>query len=508
MLHSRGHRRLLCRTCIPAVIAFTLGPVVCPEVAADDNTFEAAQQLVLPAQGVETPPPPVPPEANANGSPASFPDGLIHFQQGHFDVALDAFQQLDTSVASYYEGLCLMELDRPAEAAVVFESLRDDPSPPEKLELDLGIALLDSGRAAASVPLLTAYVGKHPRDAEARSHLEAAISNSGPNSAAREQAVQQQPTQQTMQIPMLAPDMFNAAPERNWNLSLLNGYEYDSNLVLAPEFSGLGSGVQREDSRWVTALNGDYRLFQEEDIVVGVMGSVLQTAQFAMHEFNVSNFMGGAYVNQVFHDDWLAGLNYQYQKTLLQGNHLAGEHRVVASLTHLDGDDGHTTVYYEFDDSDLDAPALIPAQERSGFVNAAGITQAFYLMEGDGRLFVGYRYSNRDADGSDFDFNSQMVTGRVEIPWFNQANDTVVDAEVRYFVDDYDNANSLDFFGSRRHDDRVEVRAGLQKFLTDYLSVRLDYTLTDSESNVANLFGVEFYSYVRHVFSTQLIYEY
>ena len=69
-------------------------------------------------------------------------------------------------------------------------------------------------------------------------------------------------------------------------------------------------------------------------------------------------------------------------------------------------------------------------------------------------------------------------------------------------------ANSLDFRGRARNDTRTEVRAGIQHYLTELLSLRLDYTYVNSDSNVANLFGVRFYDYGRHVISTQLIYDF
>ena len=87
-------------------------------------------------------------------------------------------------------------------------------------------------------------------------------------------------------------------------------------------------------------------------------------------------------------------------------------------------------------------------------------------------------------------------------------NDCVFDAEYRYFRDSYDNANSLDLFGRSRRDNRHEFRSGLQKYFSKQVSVRLDYTYVNNQSNVANLFDVHFYEYNRHIVSTQLIYDF
>lgn len=301
------------------------------------------------------------------------------------------------------------------------------------------------------------------------------------------------------------------AEARPWNLTLLTGLEYDSNIRLAPNFAGLGSGIKRNDGRAVAALFGDYQLWSGEAGNFGLLGSVYQTGQFQLSEFNVTNFAGGFYANKSLGDQWLVGVNYQLNETLLDGQQFALDHRLVPNLTYLT-EWGHTTAYYEFNDIDLRSPALIPAQERSGTTNSVGVTQAFYLLEGAGRLYFGYRYGKTRSDGSDFDFNSNMLTARVEVPLeelkIPYLNDVVVDAEYRFFRDRYDNANSLDFFGNARRDYRNEVRTGLQKFFSKNVSVRLDYTYTDNQSNVANLFGVHFYEYSRHVVSSQLIYDF
>ncbi len=301
------------------------------------------------------------------------------------------------------------------------------------------------------------------------------------------------------------------SPARPWNLTLLTGIEYDSNIRLAPNFAGLGSGIKRNDGRVVAALFGDYLLWNGEGGNLGLLGSVYQSGQFQLSEFNISNFMGGFYANKTIGDHWLLGTNYQLNETLLEGNQFSLNHRLVGNATYLAGW-GHSTAYYEFDNIDLRAPALIAAQKRSGATNSVGVTQAIYLLEGAGRLYFGYRYGRTNSEGSDFDFNSNMVTARVEVPLEGLdlpfLNDCVVDAEYRFFRDQYDNANSLDFFGRARRDSRSEVRTGLQKFFNKNVSMRLDYTYVHNQSNVANLFDVHFYEYNRHIVSTQLIYDF
>ena len=239
--------------------------------------------------------------------------------------------------------------------------------------------------------------------------------------------------------------------------------------------------------------------------MVGVTGSAYTNWHFDLDQFDVQTYSTSAYWNRAF-GDWIAGVTYSFGETLLDRSQFATSHRLTGSVTKRWDDCGHTTGFYEYEYLDLAGLALIPAQNRTGHTNSVGITQAWYIgPQNLGRIYAGYRFDNTDAYGSDFDMNSHMINARVEYPIFE---DLVVDAEARQFWDDYSNGNSLDFFERSREDQRLELRAGVQKYINQNTSVRVDYTYVDSDSNVANLFGVDFYSYQKHVLSALLIYDF
>ncbi len=215
--------------------------------------------------------------------------------------------------------------------------------------------------------------------------------------------------------------------------------------------------------------------------------------------------MGGAYTNVLLTGNMMAGVRYEFHETLLDYSQFATQHRFVPNVTILEGDFGHITFYYEFESQEFDNTPLIPAMGRSGDTNSVGVTQAVYTSEGQGRIYVGYRYERSATDGTDFDRKTNMVTARAERPLGSQM---VIDGEVRQFWDDYDNPNSLDFAGRARTDRRTEARAGLQYIFNEHVSLRGDYTFINSDSNTANLFGVRFFDYDRHLFSTQFIYDF
>jgi tetratricopeptide (TPR) repeat protein len=453
----------------------------------------------------------------------AFQEALLAFENRNYSKALELLDTIPkgSSAVEYQRGLCLVRLKNYTAAVAVFDALQDDPNLPAELKLDASIAQLKAGQVTRASAGLAALVDQNPNDGQTRFFHAVALYEQGESDVAAQQmnwAVAQDtalepyreiyrdydqrlgPAAMSQQSYLTSP-----AQDRRWNLSFIYGVEYDTNVPQTPRFSGLGSNFDREDSRVVLGLFGDYRFIQEEDQVLGVFASANTNINFDISELNVQTYSGGAYWNKAA-GDWLMGVNYQFGETLLDAQQFASSHRITPSITYRGYESGHTTAYYEFEDLELDVLALIPAQIRSGTTSSVGATHAVYLgPENLGRLFLGYRFGNTSADGSDFDMTSNMLSARIEYPL---QEDLVFDVGARFFFDDYGNANSLDFFDRSREDQRVEVRTGLQKYLNENVSVRVDYTFVESDSNVANLFGVEFYSYRRHVLSALLIYDF
>lgn len=492
--------------------------------------------------------------------------GMADFEDGQFESALARLSRAPAEQPGpmYYRGMALLALQRAREALTAFDQVRKSPQAPIEVDLDRAVALMRTGNPATAETVLREYIRRNPNDPYGRYFLGVALfrqekyapaiaefqaassdpalapylpfysglasyaqgqtgfqsilkqfSDTAPAGAANDLA-RRLSTAAVPFGPMAAPTTGSpaygriaqapGAPQRPWNLALITGYEYDTNVPLAPSilFNGLGSGFHHADSRWTLSSFGEYRFVQRDNLVMGLIGSTYDTFQFRLDQFNLQDYMGGTYANAAI-GNWVVGGRYEFHETLLGGRQFAMEHRLVPNLTYLEGNTGHTTVYYEYDNLNIKGFALVPAQVRSGNFNAVGVTQAFYLFDGIGRLYLGYMYRNADTMGSDFDANSNMVTARLQfpLPWKTMGN-----VEVRHFWDDYLNPNSLDFFGRPRTDRRVEVRVGAQKFFTKHLSGRVEYVYINNDSNVENLFGTSFYSYNRHVISTLLIYDF
>ena len=444
------------------------------------------------------------------------------FGDGDYRLALELVEGLPrpTAASKYLRGLCLLRLGRPEEADKVLELLGNGETPEAEMVVDAAIARLHAGYPEEAVDSLSSHVTDHPDDSHAHFFLGLSLMELGLVDEAQQQwdlaaaDANMVPyrdffNQRTTPLP---PRLFDESLEaqraaRPWNLGVFAGYEFDSNLPLAPFFQGLGSDIEREDSRIALGLYGGFRLRDDDDYNVGVFGSAYTTHQFRIHEFDVQTYSGGAYINRNQDlDGWFLGANYEFSNTLLDEEQFAADHRLTLSGTRTMLDDDVLTTYYRYNVLDIDGPALIAAQHRSANVHAVGATYAM-TMDDDarGRLVVGYRFDEADAKGRDFEMSGHLANALLE---YRLTADLIGSSEVRYFWDNYDHPNSLDFFERPREDERVELRVGLQKLLSAQLKLRLDYSFIESDSNVANLFGVGFYSYQRHILSTQLIYDF
>ena len=456
---------------------------------------------------------------------------MLSFSAGKYDDAITQFKSLKdpNDIATQYLALSYLEQGDTVASLLALESAASS----DKADADFGAGLkhFENREMPAAAAALRAYLDRHPGDDYARLLLGSALI-AGQDKEAGKRLVQQSSANEAFTLvaqrlddlssdPGLAETYANsptmdycadqcldceaALADRRWNFTLLTGYQYDSNVVLSPEFIGLGAPTNMSDSSWFVASFGDYRLIQEAEQTVGLIMSTYDNFYFQQSAFDLQDYMLGAYANTVLGCNWIGGIRYEFHETLLGNRQFATEHRLVPNLTYRQGDFGHLTFFYEFDGSDFNVAPLIPDLERSGTVHGLGATQAVYTFGGQGRIFLGYRFEEAFTQGSDFDRTTHMVTARVERPTSERS---VVDCEVRQFWDDYQNPNSLDFLGRPREDQRTEVRAGIQYYMGSQASLRLDYTFINSNSNVSNLFDVHFYQYNRHLVTPTFIYDF
>ncbi|WP_144057519.1 hypothetical protein [Novipirellula maiorica] len=454
---------------------------------------------------------------------------IVESLEGNNRKAAEVLGQPDTEDTAALYAAAMWSLENgDVEAGVAFlEEIESRPDAPRGTSKYLAAGYLHLDRAAECEMAVDQYLSDNADDSYSHylrglailrqnqpERAEVALRNAGYDDsqvAQIEQVVMQVPVDVTQRRSTITGTQATTrrqasnrrTADKNYNVTILFAGEYDSNVPLQPKFSGLGSNIDYDDYRFLMASFLDLQLLTSDIGNLGLVGSTYNTFQLDLNRFDVQDYMGGAYTNGLLLENLIGSLRYEFHHTLVDESRFASEHRLTPSLSRL-GTNGHTTVFYEFNPVDARAPALIAAQQQSAETHRFGITQALYTFGGNGRIYAGYQYADTNSDGSDFDHTSNMATGRIERPF---CGSWIADLDVRFVWDDYDNPNSLDFFGRPRNDDRLEVRTGLQKNFVRPVSLRLDYTYIHNDStDTENLFGVPFYDYDRHLFSTQLIF--
>ena len=463
-------------------------------------------------------------------SELEFSDAMLQAATGKVDAALTAFEQISVGdvAKTYSKAMWLLNEGKTDAAATLLEQICDAPDAPLDTRKYLATAYLHSRKPEAAKKVINEFLVDHSTDAYAiylRGVAEVQLDDLETASETFQMAGYSVDEAQYIQLAMMqvpvdaqqrlltvrppegrqaaqTPSLGRAQLNRPFNFTVLMATDYDSNVPLRPFFTGLGSNFKHSDARFVTAASGDLKVVDREDVNAGLLAGIYNTYQYNLTQFNIGDYMGGGYTNVLLTDKWLASLRYEFHTTLVNDTQFSNDHRLTPSVTRLQ-ENGHTTGYFEYNPIDNRAPQLIDAQNQSVDNYRVGATQALYTFGGQGRLYAGYQYSDAFAQGTDFDRHSNMITGRIERP---MAKGWIWDLDTRYAFDDYENGNSLDFNDRARKDRRVEVRTGVQKNFKLPVSFRLDYTYIDNSSNTANLFGVQFYDYERHVISTQLIF--
>src|SRR4051812_33647336 len=265
--------------------------------------------------------------------------------------------------ASYYRGLSLLALRRAGEALTQLERVNRTPGAPAEAGLDLAVAQLGVGDAAKAQATLEEYLKSNPGDPYGHYFLGVALfrqkqyqpaiaqldsvaddarfapyldfykgltsyaegdgqhrgfldryqstGGTGPTADLTRRlldgsAQPNQPPYRTTQGAQGSARGPNGVegpdPDRRWNLSVLSGYDYDTNVSLIPNLTFspvglLGNSGGAADSRWTVASFAEYRLVQNEQWILGLLGSTYDTWQFRLHRFNFQDYMGGAYSN-------------------------------------------------------------------------------------------------------------------------------------------------------------------------------------------------------------------
>lgn len=420
--------------------------------------------------------------------------GVTRGRRGDLDGAIVDLQAAlrerpDLTRASLELGAALLRADRPAEAAPQFAAARRDPELAGRATLFEGIARLRMGEDDAADALLREAGGEADQHLAATYYRGVVEYRRGRHYRARnllEEVVAAEPGSPTAKEAQALLDEIGP-PERRWELTASSGFQYDSNVLLAPTGDTVeddllisdeadGRAVLAASGRWVPARTDYGRLQLGYDFY--------QSLHFELDEFNIqSHGVGGDFAGVGGDFDW--GAYGWYDFHLLEGEKFLSRLTFLPWLGWRPAPAWRTEVSARLRNDDFYGETYGVRDSSQGLY---GLRQFFHLAD-DRFAWVGYRYDDVDSTSDAvasrrFQFGAHEAEAGVRFAVVPRA---VIDAEYSYRHERYDTASEVPFDGQpgllpRRVDDAHRGQISLRLELTKHIALLQGVAVTDSAS--------------------------
>ncbi len=407
--------------------------------------------------------------------------GILYFERGQYETAepwLQRAHQLpsDRFSAALYLGLMAYRRGDDAAAHALLAEAAKDPGVRATASYYDGLALLRMGERDAGREALARAAGAQP-DAEvaraARQYLDSAVT---------------------------APR--RVAGAKPWGVYGDLGFEYDSNVVLAPNDSAIedSRGISdKSDGRSVLGAGGYLRLADTDQVRATLSYDLSQSIHFQLNEYDLQGHRVRLDLSTPLRQIQV-GISGAYDFYLLDFHSFYQQGEAIPWVTFYEGDVTATQVHYRFRGRDYLHDPFDPY--RDSFNNAVGVRQYFLLGAVDRVLSIGYQLDDEDpisTDGNDFEYLGHAIDLNFEFNLLDWVSG-VAGYQVR--LDDYQFKNSRTgtppSFGVRRHDVDHQVVVRLERPLTPYLIAAVEYL------GVFNTSNIEPFEYDRHIVSAGL----
>jgi Tfp pilus assembly protein PilF len=422
--------------------------------------------------------------------------GRLHDLEGAItDLRAALAAKPDFDQAALELGAALVQTGAYAEAIPWLQQAQRAPESEAQASLFLGLAQLRLGRLGAARTNFQ-RAEKDPQQRVAARYFEGVVAYREGNQAEAErlfaEVVRTSPESEMKHEADLFLQRLRGTAGRAYNVYGALGFEYDSNVVLAPSNDVIdqAAGISRQaDGRATLAAGGSGVLWQHDRTQLSVGYDFYQSLHFHLTGFNLQD--DGPSVQLVTAiGPFQFGLLGRYDYYLLSTDSFLQEGRALPWLTVLD-DNGRTEIFYRMRRRDFIKQDF---WIRDAFNHSAGLQRYFYLDSADRYVFLGYRYDREDpihgsAAAEQFGYDGQEVSGGVG--WTLPAGITA-DFAYAYRYENYAPASD------GRHDNQHDFMLVGRKDLTEYLALVAGYFGTINNSTQ------EEFQYDRHIGSVAL----
>ncbi len=269
------------------------------------------------------------------------------------------------------------------------------------------------------------------------------------------------------------------------------GFEYDSNVVLAPSDTVLKQVVgisDQNDGRVIIDAGGIVDVPQQvlpwnrQRLHLSLGYELFQSLHFQLHQFNLQDHRPSVALSADLGpvSVGLAGLFDYFRRddvSFLQ------QATAIPFITVTESDLGRTEMFYRMRRRDFTGEPL--SSRLDGFNHAAGASQYIYLAHPNRYLFAGYVFDHEDplnSAGRQFGYDGHQVHAGIDWDFgeptcLSRSNGPL--AEVAYIFQRERYANE----SLGRRDEEYQLAAALREPLPDFLAVRLEYRYDLNNSN-------------------------
>jgi hypothetical protein len=268
---------------------------------------------------------------------------------------------------------------------------------------------------------------------------------------------------------------------KRWEIHATTGFQYDSNVVLAPRGHARGAVNDRGDEAFILSGGGRYDVVDREDALLRVEYDLYQTLHLDIDDFDFrSHRVRATGSGAVFPWLWI-GAQGGYNHFTLGPHSYLSEPYAMPFLSYVGGNWGVAQLSWRHAyDTFLSNPFH---EVRDGRTDQLALSQTFYLG-GARALTFGYTWGEENPErqvGNDYEliFHQGWIDYTFPLWWEIQA-----DLMYLYRYDDYTKRNSTVDFRKTRSDNEHHMYASFRRPITEHLSTSLVYFGTVNTSNL------------------------
>jgi hypothetical protein len=304
-----------------------------------------------------------------------------------------------------------------------------------------------------------------------------------------------------------------------WGFSVTTGFQWDSNVTVAPDgLVGGGGGTQsvsqgkESAGGWVAAVGTEFDLIERPDFLLRFEYDFYQTLHFTEHDFDFRAQQPRATASYGLTPALWLGVEGGYNYYTLGDDTYQGEPYVMPFTSYLEGDWGLTQVIYRWGDETFFSTPFNDV--RDGPAVTLNASQTFYFAH-ERYVTAGYQWARENPTQSGHSYtgfatnrNGGFVT--IGNDWQYSSNQGYlgfgspvvlgVYADLLYLFrsDNYRWPNSYANFDKKRQDDGHYIYLGLTRPIMDHVALAVTYYGTLNDSNI----GI--FEYNRNVVATLL----